>query len=99
MRRVVLLGSPTMLGWEHWREVDTRHGLGLLKEGLREAMEEGAIGERPLDPVAHLLVGAMNKAGCGWPARGNPGRRCGRPASSSTSFWRGYARLPGCTRG
>ena len=73
MQRVVLLDAPAVLGWEHWREVDTRHGLGLLKEGLREAREEGAIGERPVDPVAHLLVGAMNEAGM-WIARsGEPG--------------------------
>lgn len=68
VRQVVLLDAPAVLGWEHWREVDARHGLGLLKEGLREAMEAGAIREQPVDPVAHLLVGAMNEAGM-WIAR------------------------------
>ncbi len=68
VRRVVLLDAPAVLGWEHWREVDARHGLGLLKEGLREAMEESAIRDRPVDPVAHLLLGAMNEAAM-WIAR------------------------------
>jgi len=68
VRRVMLLDAPAVLGWEHWREVDARHGLGLLKEGLREAMEEGAIGERPVDPITHLLVGAINEAAM-WIAR------------------------------
>ncbi|MGF1473209.1 MAG: TetR/AcrR family transcriptional regulator [Rubrobacteraceae bacterium] len=68
VRRVMLLDAPAVLGWEHWREVDARYGLGLLKEGLREAMEEGAIREQPVDPIAHLLLGAMNEAAM-WIAR------------------------------
>ena len=62
VRQVVLLDAPAVLGWEQWREVDARYGLGLLKEGLKEAMEDGAIRERPVDPVAHSLLGAMNEA-------------------------------------
>ncbi len=68
VRQVVLLDAPAVLGWEHWREVDARHGLGLLKEGLQQAMEEGVIRNQPVDPVAHLLLGAMNEAAM-WIAR------------------------------
>lgn len=68
VRRVVLLDAPSVLGWEHWREVDALYGFGLLKEGLREAMEEGAIRARPVESVAHLLLGAMNEAAM-WIAR------------------------------
>ena len=68
VRRVVLLDAPAVLGWEHWREVDARHGLGLLKEGLKEAIEDGAIRKRPVDPLAHSLLGAMNEAAM-WIAR------------------------------
>lgn len=68
VRRVVLLDAPAVLGWEHWRDVDARHGLGLLKEGLREAMAGGAIHDGPVDPIAHLLLGAMNEAAM-WIAR------------------------------
>lgn len=72
VRRVALLDAPAVLGWDHWREVDARHGLGLLKEGLRGAMEEGAIRDQNVDPVAHLLLGAMNEAAM-WIARsGDP---------------------------
>jgi AcrR family transcriptional regulator len=38
VRRVEQHDAPAVLGWEHWREVDARHGLGLLKEGLRKAI-------------------------------------------------------------
>jgi len=68
VRRVVLLDAPAVLGWEHWREVDARHGLGLLKDGLCEAMAQGALRDQPVDPIAHLLLGAMNEAAM-WIAR------------------------------
>jgi AcrR family transcriptional regulator len=68
VQQVVLLDAPVVLGWEAWREVDARYGLGSLKEGLHHARESGAIAGQPLDAVAHLLLGAMNEAAL-WIAR------------------------------
>jgi len=82
VRRVVLLDAPAVVGWEHWREVDARHGLGLLKEGLREAMEEGAIRDGPVELVAHLLLGAMNEAAM-WIARSAEPKTALRQAGES----------------
>lgn len=82
VRRVVLLDAPSVLGWEHWRTVDAKHGLGLLKEGLREAIEEGAIRDQPVDPVAYLLLGAMNEAAM-WIARSGEPETALRQAGES----------------
>lgn len=82
VRRVVLLDAPAVLGWEHWRRVDAEHGLGLLKEGLREAMENGVIRDQPVDPVAHLLLGAMNEAAM-WIARSGKPETALRQAGES----------------
>jgi AcrR family transcriptional regulator len=49
VQQVVLLDAPVVLGWEAWREVDARYGLGSLKEGLHHARESGAIAGQPLD--------------------------------------------------
>ena len=55
--------GPAVLGWEVFRELDSRHGLGLLKAGLQAAIDEGAVPPvLPVDTVAHLLVGALNEA-------------------------------------
>jgi hypothetical protein len=62
VRRILLSDAPSVLGWEEFREIDNRHGLGLLKVGLRSAMDEGAIEPAPVDSLAHLLVGALNEA-------------------------------------
>lgn len=68
VQRIMLLDAPVVLSWERWREVDAQYGLGSLKEGLRYAMESGFIAAQPIDPLAHLLVGAMNEAAM-WIAR------------------------------
>lgn len=67
-QRVVLRDAPRVLGWERWREVDARHGLGTLKEGLRAVVASGDLAPQPVDPLAHLLSGAMNEAAM-WIAR------------------------------
>jgi AcrR family transcriptional regulator len=68
VQRIVLLDAPAAMNWEAWRDVDLRHGLGSLREGIEAAMASGAIVEQPLDALAHLLLGAMNEAAM-WIAR------------------------------
>jgi hypothetical protein len=45
-------------------------------------MEDGAIRDRPVDPVAHLLVGAMNE-GAMWIARSEEPKTALRQAGKS----------------
>jgi AcrR family transcriptional regulator len=63
VRQILLTDAPAVLGWEAFRELDGRHGLGMLKVGLQAAIEEGAVPPVPVETVAHLLVGALNEAG------------------------------------
>ena len=39
-----------------------RHGLGLVSSLLTELMDAGAIGRQPIEPLAHVLVGALDEA-------------------------------------
>ena len=68
VQRIVLLDAPAVLGWERWRAVDNAQGVALLAEGLRDAITAGALSAQPVEPLAHLLSGAMNEAGM-WIAR------------------------------
>lgn len=61
--RVTLIDAPSVLGWEEWREIDMRYGLGLVSAGLQAAIDAGAIPAQPVGPLAHLLLGAMGEAG------------------------------------
>jgi AcrR family transcriptional regulator len=61
-QRISLLDAPSVLGWETWRQIDGKYGFGLLKNGLRAAMEAGFLEAQPVEPLAHMLLGALNEA-------------------------------------
>ena len=62
VRRIVLLDAPAVLGWQAWRELDERFGLGLIKMVLDSVMASGLIDTQPVDPLAHMLLAALNEA-------------------------------------
>jgi AcrR family transcriptional regulator len=59
VQRITLLDAPSVLGWEQMREIQSRYCLRLVKEGLVEAIAAGEIASRPIEPIAHLVVGAV----------------------------------------
>ncbi len=62
IQRIMMTDAPSVLGWDEWREIDTQYGLGLVKASLENVMETGLIERQPVDPLAHLLVGALDEA-------------------------------------
>ncbi len=62
VQQIVLVDGPAVLGWERWREVAERHGLGLIEAGIRAAIEAGEIVGLAVEPLAHLLMGALDEA-------------------------------------
>jgi AcrR family transcriptional regulator len=63
VQRIVLLEGPAVLGWETWREIEGRYSLGLLTGALQGLMDAGLIAAQPVEPLAHLLLGALSEAG------------------------------------
>jgi AcrR family transcriptional regulator len=61
VERIILLDAPAVLGWERWREIGFRHGLGLVLGVLQAGMDAGAIARQPITPLAHLLLGALDE--------------------------------------
>jgi AcrR family transcriptional regulator len=62
VRRIVLLDGPSVLGFDEWREILGRYGLGVLAAGLEGAMDAGAIERQPVMALAHVITGALNAA-------------------------------------
>jgi AcrR family transcriptional regulator len=62
VEQIVLIDAPAVLGWEAWREIGERHGLGVVKASLQHGMATGALAQRPVDPLAHVIVGALDEA-------------------------------------
>ena len=61
VERIILLDAPAVLGWEAWRDLAGRYGLGLVQLALQSAMDAGAIAPQPVVPLAHVLIGALNE--------------------------------------
>ncbi|HKG35270.1 MAG TPA: helix-turn-helix domain-containing protein [Solirubrobacterales bacterium] len=62
VQRIVLLDAPAVLGWDRWREIAAEYGLGLIEGSLTAAMEAGELPRRPIAPLAHVLIGALDEA-------------------------------------
>ena len=61
--QIPLIDAPSVLGWREWREVDMRHGLGLISAGLQGGMDAGVLRVQPVLPLAHVLLAALSEAG------------------------------------
>ncbi|MGH8861450.1 MAG: TetR/AcrR family transcriptional regulator, partial [Jatrophihabitantaceae bacterium] len=60
--RILLVDAPAVLGWARWREIGLRHGLGLVQGLLQHAISVGRIAQQPVEPLAHVLIGALDEA-------------------------------------
>jgi AcrR family transcriptional regulator len=61
VERIILLDAPAVLGWEAWRDLASRYGLGLVQFALQAAIEAGAVIPQPVVPLAHVLIGALDE--------------------------------------
>ena len=62
VKQVSLTDAPAVLGWQEWREIDNRHGLGLTRAALQSAVDAGVLRPIAVEPMAHLLVAALSEA-------------------------------------
>ncbi len=62
VHKIVLIEAPSVLGWERWREVSMRHGMGMVQALIETAIEAGRIPKQPVPPLAHVLIGALDEA-------------------------------------
>ncbi len=65
LQQVVVIDAPSVLDWNAYRSVDENlpgSGLSLLKECLRDLVDQDMIKPISVDALAHLLSGAMDEA-------------------------------------
>jgi AcrR family transcriptional regulator len=62
VRQIALLDAPSVLGWREWRDVDAKYGMGLVVFGLRAAMDAWTLERHPVEPLAHIVLGALGEA-------------------------------------
>lgn len=60
--RLLLLDAPAVLGRERLREIESRHAMGSLREGLEAAIAAGAIRALPLAALTEALGALFDRA-------------------------------------
>lgn len=62
LRRIGLLQSRAVLGWEGWRQVATELGIGVVIAVVTAAIEEGEVAPHDPETTGMVLLGAMIEA-------------------------------------
>jgi AcrR family transcriptional regulator len=62
VQQIVLIDAPAVLGWEQWRAVGIKYGLGIIEAILTQAIADRVIPDQPLRPTAHVLLAALDEA-------------------------------------
>jgi AcrR family transcriptional regulator len=62
VQQIVLIDAPAVLGWDQWRAVGMKYGLGVIEGMLTHAIAEGVVADQPVRPTAHVLLGALDEA-------------------------------------
>ena len=59
VRQIVLTDAHSVVGWQKWREIEERHGLGRLKQALKAIADTGRIRHDMVDVFAHILLASL----------------------------------------
>jgi AcrR family transcriptional regulator len=62
VRRILLIDGPAVLGWELWREIEARYGLGAIRHMLDEGAKEGSLVVADSEAMCHLLLSVVDEA-------------------------------------
>jgi AcrR family transcriptional regulator len=62
VQQIVVIDAPAVLGWEQWRAVGIKYGLGIIEAMLAQAIANALIPDQPLRPTAHVMLAALDEA-------------------------------------
>jgi AcrR family transcriptional regulator len=62
VQRILLIDGPAVLGWQEWRAIEARYGLGGIRGMLELAVADGSLPRQPLEVLAHLLLATTDEA-------------------------------------
>jgi AcrR family transcriptional regulator len=93
--RIVLGDGPAVLGWQRWREVDSRHFGAVIPAALQAALAQGLIEPQPVEPMARLLLGAVTEAAVATANSSHPGKTGQQHADALERLLLGLRRSPG----
>ncbi|WP_280275499.1 TetR/AcrR family transcriptional regulator [Nocardia wallacei] len=61
--RIAMSDGLAVLGWQGWREMEARHGLGLITDQLQRAVDASLAVPVPVHVFSKLILSAVTEAG------------------------------------
>jgi AcrR family transcriptional regulator len=61
IQQILLIDAPSVLGWQRWRTLGERHGLGLIKAGLTAIADEGGLAPELVEVFSHVVLAAIDE--------------------------------------
>ncbi|MBF6062276.1 TetR/AcrR family transcriptional regulator [Nocardia terpenica] len=61
--RIAMSDGPAVLGWQSWREMEARHGLGMIIDLVQQAVDAGVAVRAPVRVLAQLILSAVTEGG------------------------------------
>src|SRR5918992_6064284 len=62
LMRLGLIDGPAVLGWQAWREIGNRYGLGVTTAALQRAMDADVLRPADVTLLGHKLLAALGEA-------------------------------------
>jgi hypothetical protein len=62
VQQVILIDGPAVLGWQQWRVLEEKSGLGAIRALLDHALAQGAMPPQPLEALAPMLLAVVDEA-------------------------------------
>lgn len=62
VQQISLIDAPVVLGWSQWRARGEEFAFAVVEGLLRAAIDAGQMADRPLRPIAHVALGAIDEA-------------------------------------
>jgi AcrR family transcriptional regulator len=94
VQRITLIDAPAVLGWQEMRELEDRHVTSLLRLGLTQAIADGHLKPQRVDPLAHLIRGAMCEAAMTVARAADPAREAADSMAALQDLFNGIVVRP-----
>lgn len=62
LQQILLVDGPAVFGWKRWRELQGEYRLPGWLETFRLLIEQGEMASMPIEPLAHLIIAALDDA-------------------------------------
>ena len=89
VQQIVLIDAPAVLGAEGFRQSDESYYLAGMKAAIEAAIAAGSIEKQPVEPLAHMIIGAMNEAAQLIAHAADKERARREVSESATRMWNG----------